>query len=135
MSISVVKQYSVFLINQPGALKNFTQLFMREHINILALSSDVRFDAAVVRVASKYNDEIGHALTKAGFTNVKVNAICVDTPERLGVIRDISEVLQKQNINITSIYGSASHNGRARFIIVVNNITQALSALEGSGLF
>ena len=74
-------------------------------------------------------------LQEAGFTNVKVNAICVDTPERLGVIRDIGEVLQKQNLNITSIYGAGTHNGRARFIIVVNNITQALSALESSGLF
>ncbi|MBR3631455.1 MAG: hypothetical protein IKN49_00040 [Elusimicrobiaceae bacterium] len=135
MSISVVKQYSVFLINEPGSLKNFTQLFSHENVNILGISSDVRFDAAVVRVAVKYNDEIGHALTKAGFTNVKVNAICVDTPERLGVIRDISDVLQKQNLNITSIYGAGTHNGRARFIIVVNNITQALSALESSGLF
>ena len=135
MSISVVKQYSVFLVNEPGALKNFTQLFVRENVNILALSSDVRFDAAVVRVAIKYTDEIGHALTKAGFTNVKINAICVDTPERAGVIRDIGDVLQKQNLNITSIYGGASHNGRARLIVVVDNITQAISALESSGLF
>lgn len=26
MSINVVKQYSVFLINEPGALKNFAEL-------------------------------------------------------------------------------------------------------------
>ena len=135
MSISVVKQYSVFLVNEPGALKNFADLFVKEKASLIAISQDVRFDAAVVRVAIKHNEEIGHALTKGGFTNVKTDAICIDTPDRVGIIRDIGDVLQKKNINITAIYGSGSNNGRTRFIVVVGNITQALSALEASGLF
>lgn len=135
MGISIVKQYSVFLANEPGSLKKFADLFVREHINVLAISSDVRFDAAIVRVAISKQEEIGHTLTKGGFTNVKVDAICLDTPERVGIIRDIGDVLQKQNLNITSIYGAGPQNGQARFIIVVSNMTQAISALESSGLF
>lgn len=135
MSISVVKQYSVFLVNEPGALKNFADLFVRERVNLIAISQDVRFDAAVVRVAVKYNAEISHALTKAGFTSVKTDAICIDTVDRVGLARDIGDVLHKKNINITTIYGSCGDNGRTRFIVVVSNITQALSALESSGLF
>ena len=65
MSISVVKQYSVFLVNEPGALKNFAELFVKERVSLIAISQDVRFDAAVVRVAVNYNAEISHALTKA----------------------------------------------------------------------
>lgn len=135
MSISVVKQYSVFLVNEPGALKNFAELFVREKVSLIAISQDVRFDAAVVRVAVKYNAEISHALTKAGFTSVKTDAICIETEDRVGVARDIGDVLHQKNINITSIYGAGIANGRARFIVVVGNITQALSALESSGLF
>ncbi len=135
MSIGVVKQYSVFLVNEPGALRNFADLFVKERVNLIAISQDVRFDAAVVRVAVNYNTEISHALTKAGFTSVKTDAICIDTTDRVGLAFDIGDVLAKKDINITTIYGACVGNGRTRFIIVVSDITQALSALESSGLF
>ncbi len=135
MSISVIKQYSVFLINEPGALKNFAELFVRENVNIIAISQDVRYDAAVVRIAVKYEEEISHALTKAGFTSVKTDAICLDVKDRVGLARDIGTVLFKEGINITSIYGSAMEDGMSRWIIVVNDITKALNALETSGQF
>ncbi len=135
MSITVVKQYSVFLTNEPGALKSFADLFVQENITLIAISSDVRFDAAVVRVAIDYNQEVGHALTKAGFTNVKTDAICINTPDRIGIARDIGEVMKQHNLNITSIYGGAAVDEHARFIIVVGDISKALHALESSGLF
>lgn len=135
MSITVVRQYSVFLTNEPGALKSFSELFAQENISLLAISSDVRFDAAVVRVAVQYNEDVGHALTKAGFTNVKTDAICIDTPDRKGIARDIGAVMQQQGLNITSIYGASAPGDFARFIIVVNDIHKALTALKESGLF
>lgn len=135
MAISVIKQYSVFLINEPGALKNFADLFVRENVNIVAISQDVRYDAAVVRIAVKYNDEISHALTKAGFTSVKTDAICIDMPDRVGLGRDIGAVLCQHGINITTIYGAAGEDGSSRWVVVVNDITKALNALETSGLF
>lgn len=135
MSISVVKQYSVFLANEPGALKNFAELFVQENVTLLAISSDVRFDAAIVRVAIDYNKDVGHALTKAGFTNVKTDAICIDTPDRIGIARDIGDVMHQHDLNITSIYGGAAVGNQVRFIIVVSDIPKAISALENSGLF
>ena len=135
MAISVVKQYSVFLINEPGALKNFAELFVRENMDVIAISRDVRYDAAVVRLAIKYEQEISHALTKAGFTSVKTDAICLDAPNRVGLIRDIGSVLSGHGINITTIYGTAGAGTDSRWIIVVNDITKALNALEASGLF
>ncbi len=135
MSIRVVKQYSVFLANQPGALKDFADLFVQENATLLAVSSDVRFDAAVVRVAIDYKQEVGHALTKAGFTNVKTDAICIDTPDRIGIARDIGAVMSQHNLNITSIYGAAAVGNQARFVLVVSDIQKAVKALEESGLF
>lgn len=135
MPISVVKQYSVFLINEPGALKNFAELFVRENVNVIAISQDVRYDAAVVRLAVAYDQEISHALTKAGFTSVKTDAVCIDAPDRVGLARDIGAVLFEQGINITTIYGTAGPGNTSRWIVIVNDITKALNALEASGLF
>lgn len=135
MAINIVKQYSVFLINEPGALKNFTELFVRENADIIAMAQDVRYDAAVVRLAVEQDKGISHALTKAGFTSVKTDAICLDMPNRVGILRDIGAVLSNHGINITTIYGTAGAGGFSRWIIVVNDITKALNALENSGLF
>lgn len=135
MGINIVKQYSVFLLNEPGALKSFAELFVREQVDIIAMSQDVRYDAAVVRVAVQQDKGISHALTKAGFTSVKTDALCLDMPNRLGILRDIGTVLSNQGINITTIYGTSVEGGITRWIIVVNDITQALNALENSGLF
>lgn len=135
MAISIVKQYSVFLINEPGALKNFTELFVRENVDIIAMAQDVRYDAAVVRLAVQHDKGISHVLTKAGFTSVKTDAICLDMPNRVGILRDVGAVMASHGINITTFYGTADTAGITRWIIVVNDITKALNALEASGLF
>lgn len=135
MAISIVKQYSVFLINEPGALKNFTELFVRENVDIIAMAQDVRYDAAVVRLAVQHDKGISHVLTKAGFTSVKTDAICLDIPNRVGILRDVGAVMASHGINITTFYGTADTAGITRWIIVVNDITKALNALENSGLF
>lgn len=135
MTINVVKQYSVFLINEPGAFKNFAELFVRENVDIIAMSQDVRYDAAVIRLAVKSEAEISHSLTKAGFTSVKTDAICIDATNRIGLARDIGAVLSTQGINITTIYGSTGPENTTRWVVVVNDITKALNALENSGLF
>lgn len=135
MAISIVKQYSIFLVNEPGTLKSFTELFVNANVDIIAMAQDVRYDAAVVRLAVQQDKGISHILTKAGFTSVKTDAICLDMPNRVGILRDISSVLAKHGINITTCYGTADTAGITRWIIVVNDITKALNALETSDLF
>lgn len=134
MAINIVKQYSIFLVNEPGELTKFANLFIQENIDIIAMSQDVRYDAAVVRLAIRHEDEISHALTKSGFTSVKTDAICLDLPNRVGLIHDLGEVLSSKNINITTIYGT-SIGSNTRWILVVNDIPQALNVLEASRLF
>lgn len=134
MAINIVKQYSIFLVNEPGELTKFANLFIQENIDIIAMSQDVRYDAAVVRLAIRHEDEISHALTKAGFTSVKTDAICLDLPNRVGLIHDLGEVLSSKNINITTIYGT-SIGESTRWVLVVNDIPQALNVLEASKLF
>jgi len=135
MPLSIVKQYSVFLVNEPGTLKNVAEILMREHVNIIALSQGVHYDAATFRLAITHDQEISHILTRAGFTSVKTEAICIETKDRPGLILDISSVLTKHGINIAAIYGAVTTDGQSRWIAIVNNITKALNALEESGMF
>ena len=134
MSVTLVKQYSVFLTNEPGVLKNFADLFVRNHVDLLAISEDVRYDAAIMRFAVTYDTDVSHLLTQAGFTSVKTDAICVEVPDRMGLVRDIGAVMAAANVNISAIYGSGNKNS-SRWILVVNDITHAFNALEKSGSF
>lgn len=134
MALNIVKQYSIFLINEPGELTKFANLFIQENIDIIAMSQDVRYDAAVVRLAIRHEDEISHALTRAGFTSVKTDAICLDLPNRVGLLHDLGALLAAKNINITTIYGT-SIGDKTRWVLVVNDIPQALNILEASKLF
>ena len=135
MAISIVKQYSVFLVNEPGTLKSIAEILMRENVNIIAMTQGVHYDAATFRLAITHDQEISHILTRAGFTSVKTEAICIDTKDRPGLVLDISSTLTKHGINIATIYGSVTADGQSRWIAIVNNMTKALNALEESGLF
>ncbi len=135
MPLSVVKQYSVFLVNEPGTLKSVAEILLREKVNIIAMSQGVHYDAATFRLAITHEQEISHILTRAGFTSVKTEAICIETKDRPGLVYDISSVLTKHGINISTIYGAVTSDGQSRWIAIVNNITKALNALEQSDLF
>lgn len=135
MSVSVVKQYSVFLTNEPGALSQFAGLLAREQISIIASAQGVRYDASILRLAVRYEDELSHILTQAGFTSIKTDAICVEAADHVGLLRDIGRVLGEQKINITNIYGAVTSDGKSRWILTVTDLTKALNLLESSGLF
>jgi hypothetical protein len=136
MPISIIKQYSVYLANETGSLKGFAELFYKSGIDIIAISQDVRYDAAVVHVAVEEDDDaISHAITKAGYTSVKKDAISLNAPNRPGLIKDIGEMMSGADININSIYGSLAGDAKSRIILVVNNIPKALAVLEKSEIF
>jgi len=38
----------------------------------------------------------------------KMDAICINIPDRIGIARDIGAVMSQHNLNITSIYRAAA---------------------------
>jgi hypothetical protein len=133
MRITLIKQYSVFLINNPGELKKFTDIFAKENINILAISQDVRSGSAVVRLAiDSDSEQISHSITKEGFTSVKTDALCLEFKNHPGILRDITAVLASSGINIISIYGSTCGES-SRLVIIPNDTEKAMELLEKSG--
>ena len=129
----LVKQYSVFLPNEPGTLRQFTEIFSRAGVNIIAISQDVRYDSAIIRIAvEEDNDEISHAITKSGFTSVKADAVSIDAPDRVGFLSELSKLFGDAGINLSSIYGSTGSGSHARMIIVPNDIPKAIDLLKRS---
>ena len=107
MKASVIKQYSIFMPNKPGALSKLCRLFSDKDISILGLASEVRDDSGIVRLAIDSEDDVSWVLTEAGFGVVITPLLSVEVDDHPGVITMVSELFQKNGINITTIYGTA----------------------------
>lgn len=131
----MVTQYRVFLVNEPGTLRDFSELFAKTKTPIIAISQDARYDAAVVRVAVEDSDELSHAITQAGITSVKTEVLCMDVKESVHVIRDLADIFKKEKVNINTIYGSSLGNGFSRMILGVNDLPKAIELIQENKIF
>lgn len=129
MKVDVLKQYSVFLPNEPGALGLVAALFSQEGINLLGISSEVRDDSAMVRIAVQPDGDFSGILTGAGFASVESRLISVEVPDEPGELTRISDALGRGDVNITNVYGTALRGHTCRILFAVTNTDKALKIL------
>lgn len=130
MLVKVVKQYTVFLPNVPGALSRFVELFVKEGINIVGIASEIRDDSGVVRITVDTGNKISYILTNAGFTTVETPIISIELADRPGELFNLSGILAKHGINITTVYGTALGGAAGRILISVSDTDRAVEILS-----
>jgi len=130
MLVKVVKQYTVFLPNVPGALSRFVGLFVNEGINIIGSASEIRDDSGVVRVTVDTEKNISYILTNAGFTTVETPIISMELTDKPGELLNLAKTLANHSINITTVYGTALGGKAARILISVSDADRALEILR-----
>lgn len=127
MSVKLIRQYTVFLPNVPGALSKFVELFANEGINIIGIASEIRDDSGVVRVAVDTDRKVSHVLTGAGFTTIETPMISLELPDKPGFLLRLTKVLGDNNINITTVYGTSIGGADGRLLL---NATEPERAVE-----
>lgn len=130
MPVKLIKQYTVFLPNIPGALSKFVELFTNEGINIVGIASEIRDDSGIVRIAVDAERKVSHLLTGAGFTTIETQMISVELRDRPGELLRIARLLGEHNINITTVYGTADSGGTDRVLMNVSDVEKALEVLK-----
>lgn len=130
MPVKLIKQYTVFLPNIPGALSKFVELFTNEGINIVGIASEIRDDSGIVRIAVDAERKVSHLLTGAGFTTIETQMISVELRDRPGELLRIARLLGEHNINITTVYGTADSGGTDRVLMNVSDVDKALEVLK-----
>ena len=130
MPVKLVKQYTVFLPNVPGALSKFVELFANAGINIVGIASEIRDDSGVVRVAVDADKKVSHILTGAGFTTIETSMISVDLQDRPGQLMRLTRALGENNINITTVYGTSDTGASGRLLMNVSDAERALETLK-----
>ncbi|MHB0995207.1 MAG: ACT domain-containing protein [Elusimicrobiales bacterium] len=130
MPVKLIKQYTVFLPNVPGALSKFVELFSSEGINIVGIASEIRDDSGIVRIAVDADRKVSHILTGAGFTTIETQMISVELADKPGSLLRMTRVLGEHNINITTVYGTADSGGTDRVLLNVSDVDKALEVLK-----
>jgi hypothetical protein len=131
LKVDILKQFSVFMPNRPGALSGLARVFFEKNIDILGLASEVRDDSGVVRIAVAADADVSAILSQAGFSSVETSLISVDLEGRPGELHRITKALADGKINITTVYGSSgSTSGIARVLVAVENVQKARALLE-----
>jgi hypothetical protein len=130
MAVSMVKQYSVFLPNEPGSLNKVAKLLLDAGVNLIGIASEVRDDSGVVRLAVEADDDGADVLVSHGLSAIEKPLLSVELADRPGELYRVTAVLAKAGVNITTVYGTARSGSSCRILIAVNDSQKALKALE-----
>jgi len=130
MPVKLIRQYTVFLPNVPGALSKFVELFANEGINIIGIASEIRDDSGVVRVAVDADRKVSHILTGAGFTTIESQMISLQLPDKPGFLLRLTKVLGDNNINITTVYGTSVGGADGRLLLNASDPERAIQILK-----
>ena len=130
MKVEVLKQYSVFSPNEPGALGKLASEFAKAGVSLVGISSEVRDDSAMIRIAVNPEGDFSGVLGQAGFASIETKLISVEVPDKPGALTAIADALAYGKVNITNVYGTALHGGTCRILFAVENTTKALKILE-----
>lgn len=130
MSVKLIRQYTVFLPNVPGALSKFVELFANEGVNIIGIASEIRDDSGVVRVAIDDEHKVSHILTGAGFTTIETQMISLELPDRPGFLLRLAKLLSENNINITTVYGTSTGGASGRLLLNASDPDKAVEVLR-----
>lgn len=134
--ISKVIQYSVFLVNEPSALERFSKMIADAGLDIVGISSDVRYESAVVKfvIAGGEGLNLTSLIAKNGYTAIRTDAICIQAQNRVGFLFQLSKLLGENKININNIYSAAVEDTQARIFLVVDDLEKAYSLIEKANL-
>jgi hypothetical protein len=132
MPVKLIRQYTVFLPNVPGALNKFVELFANEGINIIGIASEIRDDSGIVRIAVDADLKVSHLLTRAGFTTIETSMISLELPDKPGQLLQLTRALSDNNINITTVYGTSVGGADARLLLNASDSDRALEVIKNA---
>jgi hypothetical protein len=99
-----LKQLSLFLENQPGALGRPIRLLARARFNILTLSIAEANQFGILRLILRDWQRAKKLLEKNGFVVKVTDMVAVEVPDVPGGLSGVLAVLEKAGINVEFMY-------------------------------
>lgn len=131
-----IKQISVFVENNPGALYAMTGVLAQRQVDMRALSLAETKDFGIVRIIVDNVYEATTVLKDAGYVHSVTPVVGVAIPDAPGGLNRVLQVLTDQRINVEYMYAflggkSVDH---AYMIFRVEDPAAAAAALGARGI-
>ena len=129
-----IKQISVFLENNPGTLRELTELLGKGGIDLLALSIADTQNFGIVRLIM-HSDEIDRAmklLKEAGYVAKINHVICAAVPDRPLGLCELLAIIEQAGLSVEYMYSflRKADNGSAHMILRLNDGQKAAQVFD-----
>lgn len=129
--MGLLRQFSVFLRNQPGSLARVCGEIARARVNIFGLCAIEGADQSVVRLVVDDSGQARSILKKLGLPFAESQVLSVQIGNQPGALAELSRRLARAGVNIEYAYGSAGKNtSEALILLFVSDQMKALRILE-----
>jgi hypothetical protein len=131
MHFELVRQVSIALENQPGALHKAAAELARQGINIQGISVLDSIDQGVVRLRPSDAVKARGALEKVGLKLMEANVFEIDLADQPGRLADVCRALAEGGVNIDYAYGTSPGSAnRMRLLLKASPLDRARAILE-----
>jgi hypothetical protein len=118
MQFELVRQISIALENQPGALHRAVSELATNGINIQGISILDSVDQGVVRLRTSDAARAREILAKIGLHLIEADVFEFDLPDQPGGLAEVCRALAEGGVNIDYAYGS-SHGSAKRMRVLM----------------
>ncbi|MBE5772737.1 MAG: acetolactate synthase [Clostridiales bacterium] len=128
-----IKQISVFLENQQGALRELTEILGKGGIDLMALSIADTQSFGVVRliVSSAQIDPALELLKSNGFIAKVNNVICAEVEDRPLGLCELLTIIEKADLSVEYMYSFVRPAGKnAHLILRLSDKQKAVKVFE-----
>jgi len=131
MSMSVDRQFSVFLVNKPGILAQVTQALADRRINIKALTLVDSQEHGVLRLVAESGEKAGSVLRTLNIPVTETDVLCVEMANHPGALADVCNRLAQEHININYAYlSTGTKGGKTIGVFKVSDVNKAKRILD-----
>jgi len=130
-----VKQLSLFLENQPGALSRPVKLLAKAKLNILTLSIADTQQFGILRFVVRDWEKAKRVLEKDGFVVKVSDMVAIEVADEPGGLAGILEAVEKVGVNLEYMYGfTLREAGKALLAFRFDDPDRAIAALQKKGI-
>lgn len=126
------KEIILKLQNEVGALDRIARTIADKGINLLATSTWVEGDQAVVHLVTEDNVRVLDALKGQSWSARESDVVVTETPHKPGMLRHVTDRLSRGGIDIHHLYATASLGQDTTLVVLATaNNDRAVVLLNG----
>lgn len=104
--------------NTIDALAKFSKIVAERGVNLLAMSQWIEGDKAVIRIVTDDTLRTMDVLREHDYAPKELDVVFVDAAHKPGILRHLTEMLAKENIQLNHLFASATVDQDVCFVVL-----------------